>query len=64
MIYGELVDPIPSEKMTIPDDHRDDQETEEKSGPSSAPRLRFSEFAGAVGSRQALRMLHRLERTS
>jgi len=54
MIYGELVDPIPSEKMTIPDDHRDDQETEEKSGPSSAPRLRFSEFAGAVGSRQAL----------
>ena len=64
MIYGELVDPIPSEKMTIPDDHRDDQETEEEPGPSSVPSPQFCEVAGAVGSHQVLRMLRRAEDSS
>lgn len=64
MIYGELVDPIPSEKITITNDHRDDQETEEKPGPSSAPSPQFCEVAGAVGSHQVLRMLRRAKGSS
>jgi hypothetical protein len=64
MIYGELVDPIPSEKMPAADDLRDGEEPGEKPRPQGEPKFRFSEIAGAVGSHQALRMLHCLERTS
>jgi hypothetical protein len=64
MIYGELVDPIPSEKIPAADDLRDGEESGETPRPHGELKLRVSEIAGAVGSRQALRMLRRVERTS
>ena len=64
MIYGEHVDPIPSENIPIADDRGEDREPENEPTSSSEPRVRFSEVAGAVGSHQALRLLCRAEGSS
>ncbi len=64
MIYPELVDPPPSEKTSVACHGKKSQESGERTRASDERRLRFSEVAGAVGPRPALRLLNRIRTTS